>query len=473
MRIGPPARPGSRLSTLLGLLAAICIAGFFAACAKPEGMHAAADYPLPGVERTMKTAGFWIARHPSPDAVILTPPEIEAFNRHIRSELKGAEDLASFPDPYPGSRLRKTLKTALRKHQIRIFYLPDGSAAPPGFFESIEQAMNLEGIPERVTPRYGVTVKLADQRVLPTHTGLFRSPGGRMFDQLQNSALDLGTPLILLHESRCGGWLYAISELCAGWMEASEIALCTPLEWESFLHPEAMVIACRSKVDVFLDPSGTVFYEYLRMGARLPMTGADPDMASVLLPIRRPSGRLQAQVGFVPSSAVHPGPHPFTARHVMQQAFEMLYEPYGWGGLDGEQDCSRFIQQIFATVGVHLPRNSADQARVGEPLEGFDASLPASEKEQSIAEGAVGGAALLYMRGHIMLYLGSVGGRAYAIHNVWAYREPDTPHDPSRIIGRVAVTDLRLGGGPGAGSWLDRLRVVRIVAPVAGGAIMK
>lgn len=414
----------------------------------------------------MKRPGFWIARHPSPDAVILTPPEIEAFNRRIRSELGLSEDLGAFSAPYAGSRLRKTFQAALLKHRLGAYYLPGGTQAGPDFFDLLENAMNLEAILERVTPRWGVTTGMSFQRVLPTLTGLYRSPDGKMFDRLQNSTLDLGTPLVVLHESRDGGWLYAVSELCAGWTQTRDIALCAPDQWGAFVHPEETAVACSAKVDVFLDRSGTIFHEYMRMGTRLPLIHADPDMARILLPIRGPSGRLQTRPGFASSSSLHRGAFPFTARRVIQQAFEMLHEPYGWGGLDGEQDCSRFIQQVFATVGINLPRNSADQALVGEPLEGFDPALPASEKERLIAGGARGGATLLYMRGHILLYLGSVGGRVYAIHNVWAYREPAPPNDLTRIVARVAVTDLRLGEGARGGSWLDRLRAVRVLGPI-------
>ncbi len=42
----------------------------------------------------------------------------------------------------------------------------------------------------------------------------------------------------------------------------------------------------------------------------------------------------------------------------------MLNQPYGWGDMYGEQDCSRFLQMVFATVGIMLPRDSKDQAQV-------------------------------------------------------------------------------------------------------------
>ena len=61
---------------------------------------------------------------------------------------------------------------------------------------------------------------------------------------------------------------------------------------------------------------------------------------------------------------VHPGFLPYTARNIYKQALVMLNQPYGWGDMYGEQDCSRFLQMVFATVGIMLPRDSKDQAQV-------------------------------------------------------------------------------------------------------------
>ncbi len=43
--------------------------------------------------RMMKTAGFWISRHPSPDAVIMSPDAIDQFNAGLRSDKKLTKDI--------------------------------------------------------------------------------------------------------------------------------------------------------------------------------------------------------------------------------------------------------------------------------------------------------------------------------------------------------------------------------------------
>ncbi len=55
-----------------------------------------------------------------------------------------------------------------------------------------------------------------------------------------------------------------------------------------------------------------------------------------------------------------------------------LGTPYVWGGSDPSVgfDCSGFVQQVFADLGVSLPRVSADQSRAGEPVADLAAARP-------------------------------------------------------------------------------------------------
>ncbi len=139
----------------------------------------------------------------------------------------------------------------------------------------------------------------------------------------------------------------------------------------------------------------------------------------------------------------------------------MLHEPYGWGGMYGEQDCSAFLVEVFATVGIMLPRDSIDQAKAGQERFVFDAQSGLAQKQEALS-GLSGGLFLLPMKGHILLYLGMEQGQPYAIHCVWAYRERKGERDIPRVINRVAVTGLSLGDKSSRGSFLKRL--ISIVA---------
>ncbi len=54
---------------------------------------------------------------------------------------------------------------------------------------------------------------------------------------------------------------------------------------------------------------------------------------------------------------------------VVQTATDAMGTPYKWGGTGrGGFDCSGLIQYAYGAHGISLPRRSADQARVGQPV---------------------------------------------------------------------------------------------------------
>jgi hypothetical protein len=184
---------------------------------------------------------------------------------------------------------------------------------------------------------------------------------------------------------------------------------------------------------------------------------------AVALPTVTDSGKNRIQIAFVDKEQISTGFLPYTPRAVIGQAFKMLNEPYGWGGMYGGQDCSRLLQEVFATVGIDLPRDSKDQARTGKGLAAFKEDEPLSNKIAALKNAPVGNV-ILPMKGHIVLYLGTVNDRPYAIHSLWGYREPSDEGDVVRVINRTAVSDLYLGEGSGKGSLLKRLSAIRSIS---------
>ena len=417
---------------------------------------------LPHTTPETRAAGFWISRHPDPDSVILSPEEIQSFNRTIHEELKLTKDLSARPSATSGEELRAALQKTLDDLQTRGLKLLDGKKPSPAYWDSARQAVNLDAIPKGIPRRYGLIVRYADQRFLPMEEGLYARAWDIDFDELQNSALDTGAPVVVLHHSRDGKWLWVESSSSAGWVKAKNVAAATEDQIKPFWSTPFVVVTV-PKGDIYLNRAMTSFAGSLQMGARLPLMRLDGDFAEVTLPRRRGDGDVELVPGFVAAGQIHEGYLPYTPRQVLLQAFKMLDQPYGWGGMYGGQDCSRFLQEVFATVGIELPRDSRDQIQVGTRLIEWDAGAPGADKTLVLTDFAVGGITILGMKGHILLYLGTLDGRVYAIHSVWAYREPGLGGDKTFVLNRVVVSDLELGEGSRRGSLLDRLNAVKIL----------
>ncbi|MDD4997876.1 MAG: NlpC/P60 family protein, partial [Syntrophales bacterium] len=138
-------------------------------------------------------------------------------------------------------------------------------------------------------------------------------------------------------------------------------------------------------------------------------------------------------------------PLTLTARNMARLARELVGEPYGWGGLAGNRDCSALVRDLFVPFGLWLPRNSSDQAGAGKFI-GFQNLAPA-EKEALILRWGVPWRTLLWLPGHIMLYIGARDGKPLIFHNFWSVRARDAAGKRSKlIVGRAAITTLRPGG---------------------------
>lgn len=312
-----------------------------------------------------------------------------------------------------------------------------------------------------------------DQRVLPTTEVLYAEKGDIDFDELQNSGLDVGTPVVILHQSQDGQWIYGKTQLSAGWVQAQDVAAADLAAVKRFSARDQIVVVTAPKADVFLNKERTQYDDYVRMGTVLPLVEVNGDLVEVSVPVRNHDGTLAEVSGYLKAEEVSVGFLPYTPRNMIDQAFKMLNTPYGWGDMYGEQDCSRFIQEIFSTVGILMPRNSGQQAQVGVLVSNFSDQDSADAKGVALQQQTVAGLTTLYMKGHILLYLGSVEGRPFAIHASWGYREKgECPAAKSgqacrpevfHVMNRVVVSDLSLGEGSWKKSLLERLLSVRRV----------
>jgi hypothetical protein len=433
-------------------------------CAAHERLYYIAPSLLPGTERPMKTAGFWISRHPCPDRLILTADEIRNLNETMVSDLEVTKDIIRMPAPFPGNTLRDCIEEDLGRYREQTFFLRDGRKASSSFFNGIKQTINSKDIPGEISLRYGLIVHYAPQRVLPTQEVLYTKSMDIDFDELQNNSLDVGTPVVIMHESRDGQWLYVFDRMHRGWIEKDKIAFCSLDDVKAFVGSPDFVVVTASKGDIYRHPSLMEWYDHARMGTRYLYKGtAGSGTVRIIIPVRRIDGNVSFESAYMRASEVHEGYLPYTPRMIIQQAFTMINEPYGWGGLYGEQDCSRFIKEIFDTVGLYLPRNSSKQALVGVLVGEYPAGTPDVVKREALIREAVAGITLMRLRGHIMLFLGFVNDKPYAIHETWGYREKQWYGDRIRVVNRVAVTDLSLGQGSKKGSYLKRVYAIRIL----------
>jgi len=424
----------------------------------------AAPVSIPNTIREMKTAGFWIGKIDNPDTIILDAKAIEQFNLKVERELGLIINPLTEPEQYNGKTIKNDLQKGIESFSKGEFYTADGKAAERNFYEAIKQNINLPRIKNQINARFGFLSHYDNQRLLPTEELLTREPGDIEFDELQNSSLDVGTPLIVLHETSDGLWVYAQAPSSCGWFRKEKVAFCSADKFKELLSGKNFVVVIAGKTDIFLDEKLTKYYDYVRMGAKFAFNETtNQNVVEIIIPLRDKEGKLREEKAYVKKEDVNTGYLAYTQRNIITQAFKLLNSPYGWGGLAGEQDCSSYIQEVFATVGITLPRNSAAQAKTGAPLGDFKGGSEMREKLKVIKQQALPGATILQMRGHIILYIGMHNNTPYVIHETHGYGEFIDSQNISWIVNRVIVSDLMLGEGSKKGSLISRIINIRLV----------
>ncbi len=325
----------------------------------------------------------------------------------------------------------------------------------PGFYGRMGALVAIGEVPDTICVKYGLTVRRARVRLMPTDMLLQRRPNEPQFDILQSSVLDIGQPVALYHLSRDREWGAVQTGFCFGWVRLENIALTSGKKRvEDYLASGRPVLAVADSVTVYSDPEMRAGLGHLRIGSWLPSDGRVPGGYCVRVPQRDQAGELGFGRAYIYESRdVTEGFLEFTEEEVIKAAFRQLGNPYGWGGTAVGTDCSKFIVNVFSVFGIELPRTSFLQVK---SLSVVAAPEDAAGKLR-LLESLPPARALLQFPGHIGLYLGCVGGRHYMIHSLSAYRVPGEDADVEIKVERVLVSDLLLGQGSRKGSYLENL----------------
>lgn len=295
-------------------------------------------------------------------------------------------------------------------------------------------------------PTWQAAVVVADSplRQMPTKKPYFLpstiAGEGYPFDHWQNSAVFASTPVLIERKSKDGAWLLVHASFVSGWIESRNVALMHERDQErmrtlALFVPTSDNLALHAPNGLWLDNAriGKIFVgQHTKNGivAHIPQRALD---GFVVWAKTQPTQQLQAF------------PLDLTQQNVQTIAAQLLGEKYGWGGLLGNRDCSAMLRDFWSSFGLWLPRNSAAQAQVeqGEMLE-LDKYTPHEKEQLILAKGRAWGS-LLWLSGHIVLYVGELNQKAIVFHNLWGLRVIEGTQESRAIVGRSILSDLWLG----------------------------
>lgn len=317
-----------------------------------------------------------------------------------------------------------------------------------------------------------ITVRDSSLRALPTMQPHFFKPGGDSdgwpFDNLQRSTVAANTPIFVCHLSADKAW--ALVETCFtfGWMPVTDFGRVDTefiRKWEAGKY----AVITRDKISIFYKNGR--FALKASVGYRFPLTGETREKLEILVASMSSSNDCAIiQKSYVSREEAAVSFLRFNSFNAVRIANELTGEPYGWGGLYGNRDCSAMTRDYFSVFGIWLPRHSQDQVKEAGRYIDLSGMTP-EEKEKTIVEKGIPYLTLLWRKGHVMMYIGAKDGQALIFHNIWGVRTKDLRgHEGRKIIGQAVITTLHPGRelrnfDSAAGDLLTHISGMSILAP--------
>ncbi len=407
-----------------------------------------------GVSAEQLTPAYWIAQQAQPARVLLDATQIAAQNAKLMQLDGSMHDLRAQPAVLDRAQVSGWVEALSQRPAQQLFDVDDKSV-PTATLDALVKQLALEAIPAQQPTRYGLIVRRAALRKFPTTLRVFSTAGDTDIDRFQETAEAPGTPVVIAHTSRNGAWLFVLTARYAAWVAAADVAEGTADEVFAYVErtPYRIVTGAVERT-VFTREQPAVSQLALDMGTRIPVLADVPPTQAVngqtsytsnvlQLPLRGTDGSLQFTPALLQKNTDTTAAYlPLTAANIIHQAFKLLGERYGWGGAYEGRDCSSFVGDVYASMGVAMPRNTGRQA--SSPAFArtqFTASSTSAERLRAVHALQVGD--LVYIPGHVLLVLGQIDGRPYVIHDVARMRYRQAGGSVADIkLNAVSVTPL-------------------------------
>lgn len=310
------------------------------------------------------------------------------------------------------------------------YYFFNKRVIPKAFFEKTIKNANTKDFLK--LKQKALVIETTHLKNIPVDTAILLSPfkegEGIPFDYALDSVLNIGSPVLISHYTKDKEYAFVRAETGWGFVKSSALQKFTDTRAKTYQNLN-FITPLEEKMPVY-DINGNFAFE-TRIGAIYPYYEFKGGFYF---------GKIGDMKYKVASDKVAKFPLKFDDRTLKRQMAQLINLPYGWGGYDYQRDCSLLTRDIFAPFGVYLPRNSYAQSVMWKKVDISD--LNNEEKMKLIENYAKPYETLLYLKGHIMLYVGVVNKENIAFHSIWGIRTAD---DKRILVAKSALTTLDIG----------------------------
>ncbi|WP_158997830.1 SH3 domain-containing protein [Pigmentibacter ruber] len=278
-----------------------------------------------------------------------------------------------------------------------------------------------------------IAINNSEAKLFPTYDPLYFNykiaGNGYPFDQLQDSSIWIGSPLYVIGMSQ-NGWSLVITHTnIMTWVPSQNIAFVSDKfikNYITYANTNGFRSIIRTEANITVDDQNFKNLNTVAgyIGSIFP--GKNKSENTVWIPHKLKDGTARLVSAEVKNEGSTFFPLSPTPAHFSKIIKELNGRTYGWGGMYFNNDCSQEMQSIFSVFGIWLPRNSVDQYKTGKIID--LSSQNTEQRIQSLIDLGRKLVTLVYIPGHIMLYVGNINGTPWIYNNIWALRPADNSY---------------------------------------------
>ena len=385
------------------------------------------------------------------NAVAYDPKDLEVYSQDPQSYTKNIKPLTkklkkrlykefmiSYFSPWKLGKIPITKKNAswgIIYSKIDV-YAENYRRIDKKWFKQIIELSNMEKFDTKRLK--AITVRNADLRLFPSNRPIFKdfnkAGEGYPFDYNQNSSVNLNSPLYISHYSKDKAWAFVSASFASGWMMTRDIAIVNDELIKKFKNENKYYVATKDDFPIY--KSG-IFKDYIKLGTIFPLRHKKLAMV-----IRDNTGK-----GYLSridrNKNIVPFPIKFTKANLNNVINELINKPYGWGGFLGNRDCSLLTKDALTPFGFPMKRNSYAQLKNGKYIS-FKGKTNKQKKEY-IKKHGIPFLSLIYIKGHIAIYLGVKYNEPVIFHNLWGIKTLKDGKKGRHIVGKSVISTLEIG----------------------------
>lgn len=267
---------------------------------------------------------------------------------------------------------------------------------------------------------------------------------GFPFDNLQESVIWAGTPLYIITTSRDQRWSLVLTpDAYFAWVKSDDIAHASNRFINEWLRAAQHGLVAITKTEASVTDRQNRYQLTGYIGSVFPLVEQNSNSTTVLIPIKNSRHQAVIKIGMVRNNAASRMPLIASKKNMVNLIKELQNRPYGWGGAFFFNDCSQEIKSLFTPFGIWLPRNTAQQAKVGTALDLSKNTV--EERINALKNQGHPLMTLIYIEGHVMLYVGNkeMGNHqmeAITYQNIWGLSPAS--RDKRYVIGQALFFPL-------------------------------